>query len=47
MPIVRAVRAPSFSHSQVSRRVLTTRSATMSIAVSRSRVSQSVPCGRR
>lgn len=47
MPSVRAVRSPSFSHSQVRRRVSTTRSATMSMAVSRSRGSQSVAYGRR
>ena len=47
MPMVRAVRTPSCAHSQVRRRVSTTRSATMSMAVSRSRGSQSVPYGRR
>ncbi|SCE23234.1 hypothetical protein GA0115246_112862 [Streptomyces sp. SolWspMP-sol7th] len=47
MPIVRAVRTPSRSHSHVSARVRMTRSATMSIAVSRSSGSQSVPYGLR
>jgi hypothetical protein len=46
-PSVRRVRAPSTSHCQPSRRAAITRSAIMSIAVSRSRSSQSVPNGRR
>ncbi len=47
MPIVRFVSLPSCSVSQVSRRVLSTRSATMSMAVSRSRGCQSFACGGR
>src|SRR2546425_128529 len=47
MPSVRLVLSPPRSHSHVSARVRTTRSATMSIAVSRSRRSKSLANGRR
>src|SRR6185437_6790973 len=46
-PRVRRVRLPSTSHCQPCRRAARTRSAIMSIAVSRSRSSNSVPNGRR
>lgn len=47
MPMVRANRSPSISHCQVSRRVRITRSAIMSMAVSRSSSFQSRPYGGR
>jgi hypothetical protein len=47
MPMVRRVRWPCDSHSQVRRRVATTRSATIAIAFSSGSRSHSVPYGRR